>query len=703
VRLTHDDIRRACGAGRGQIEIPCPCCGNKHLTLFGKDDFSCKGGNHPPAPPCDPEKIAAEVRRRLDSGEIRQPAESAKPKKLRPSEQSGWQGFTLDDYCQLKKLDRRLLEYLFGASTVNRRGKPVVAWPYFSEDGKPLATKIRMSRDSHDTYFEPCDPHIPYGLNNPHLKNLIRGSYDLLITEGESDCHTFSCWGMVAIGISGGQGWLPEFAELPIVANAARILICEDQDEGGKKFTAKILKDIPHALVLRFAGVKDPSDLHVKYVDFEDSAFSPHPFVQCVDIAIQAATLERSLRLPRNQQPTPDAMREEAFYGLAGRVVRLLEPFMEADRAAILSNFLASSAVLFQHEAHCKVAADIHYPDDYFLTVGKSAISRKGTTTNLVLSLIEIVQPGFRDRVLRGLSTGQGLIQALIKKQPGNEDAGNETEAPSEAIAPAALVEISEFAELLAVMGREENTLSAVLRDAWDGKSLAVLTRKEPLRVTNVSLAQIAHITSAELTKKLTSTDRANGFANRFLFVFSKRAQSLPNPDTSRLDCTVVAEEIRAALSASKNLGEIHRDDSAALLWNEEYKRLTTRGETMVDSLLSRAEAHVLRLSLLYALLDSSPVIRREHLRAALAFWDYAEASVRYVFGNAIEPEDEKILRRLENGPLTTGEIRRQIFGDNQSSEWVAERMAALQQQRKVRACEKESKRGMWPAWELVA
>jgi len=36
-----------------------------------------------------------------------------------------------------------------------------------------------------------------------------------------------------------------------------------------------------------------------------------------------------------------------------------------------------------------------------------------------------------------------------------------------------------------------------------------------------------------------------------------------------------------------------------------------------------------------YALLDCSSVIRKEHLEAALALWQYCEDSARYIFGTA--------------------------------------------------------------------
>ena len=46
-----------------------------------------------------------------------------------------------------------------------------------------------------------------------------------------------------------------------------------------------------------------------------------------------------------------------------------------------------------------------------------------------------------------------------------------------------------------------------------------------------------------------------------------------------------------------------------------------------MGAILGRPEAHVLRLSVLYAILDQSPVITVRSLRAPLAVWDYAERS----------------------------------------------------------------------------
>ncbi|MCX6911248.1 MAG: hypothetical protein NTY01_24845, partial [Verrucomicrobia bacterium] len=53
-------------------------------------------------------------------------------------------------------------------------------------------------------------------------------------------------------------------------------------------------------------------------------------------------------------------------------------------------------------------------------------------------------------------------------------------------------------------------------------------------------------------------------------------------------------------------------------------------------AVIGRAEAYVVRLSLIYAVLDCSDCIRPVHLEAALAAWRYCEDSARYIFGASL-------------------------------------------------------------------
>ena len=91
----------------------------------------------------------------------------------------------------------------------------------------------------------------------------------------------------------------------------------------------------------------------------------------------------------------------------------------------------------------------------------------------------------------------------------------------------------------------------------------------------------------------------------------------------------------------------------------------------MVGALTSRAEAQVLRLSMIYALLDGEKLVRVPHLLAALAVWDYCEASVQYIFGQSLgDPAADAILEALKAAPggLTRTEINN-LFGRNLSAD----------------------------------
>ena len=77
----------------------------------------------------------------------------------------------------------------------------------------------------------------------------------------------------------------------------------------------------------------------------------------------------------------------------------------------------------------------------------------------------------------------------------------------------------------------------------------------------------------------------------------------------------------------------------------------------------ARGEAQALRLAMLYALLDEKAQIDEPHLLAALAVWEYASASARYVFGSSLgDPVADEILRAVRAAGQE-GMTRTQISG----------------------------------------
>jgi hypothetical protein len=91
------------------------------------------------------------------------------------------------------------------------------------------------------------------------------------------------------------------------------------------------------------------------------------------------------------------------------------------------------------------------------------------------------------------------------------------------------------------VQGRSVSarTASTVLRNAWDGKTLQVITKHDPARASTAHVSIIGHITADELLRHISATEAANGFLNRFLLIAVRRARLLP--EGGHLDPTILA------------------------------------------------------------------------------------------------------------------------------------------------------------------
>ena len=141
------------------------------------------------------------------------------------------------------------------------------------------------------------------------------------------------------------------------------------------------------------------------------------------------------------------------------------------------------------------------------------------------------------DRLKGGLSSGEGLINEVRdQRSEWNRKEGRE-EIVDPGVADKRLMIVeAEFASALAVMERQGSTLSPHIRRAWDGDKLATITRNSPLCATGAHISIIGHITIDELRARLTRTEAANGFANRFLFTWSG----------GRRSCRLVARSMRA-------------------------------------------------------------------------------------------------------------------------------------------------------------
>src|SRR5262249_22106558 len=144
------------------------------------------------------------------------------------------------------------------------------------------------------------------------------------------------------------------------------------------------------------------------------------------------------------------------------------------------------------------------------------------------------------------------------------------------------------------------------------------------------------------------------------MWMLARRARLLPEGGAvSDGVLAPVMEEIEKAIAFARMVTDVARDDLSRALWTEVYPRLSEGEDGLIGAVLAPAEAQVLRASVLYALLDQSRQVRPPHLRAALAVWQYAEASARIIFAGRLGiPLPDAILGMLrQRGPMTKNEI----------------------------------------------
>ena len=374
--------------------------------------------------------------------------------------------------------------------------------------------------------------------------------------------------------------------------------------------------------------------------------------------------------LLRQAAQWPDPLESEAYHGLAGDIVQTIAPHTEADPAALLVQLLVAFGNVVDRGPHFWVeAADRHAANLFAVIVGETSKARKGISLSHIRRLFRAADETWAESLItNGLSSGEGLIwqvrdpieewdskkQAMVTKDPGVAD-------------KRLLVIEPEFGRVLQVAERQGNTLSATIRQAWDGDALRVMTRTTSACSMDSHISIVGHITVDELGRLLTDTQAANGFANRFLWICAHRSKELPEGGNLReQDLDPLRVRLTESVELARQIGAVQRDDSARQVWREVYGGLSTGQPGLFGAVTSRAEAQTMRLALIYALLDRSNLMRSDHLLAALAIWKYAEASARYIFGDVLgDPAADRILMVLRNHPdgMTRHEIVRAFSG----------------------------------------
>jgi len=341
--------------------------------------------------------------------------------------------------------------------------------------------------------------------------------------------------------------------------------------------------------------------------------------------------------------PIPDPA---CLYGLVGEVAMEGSDGAETNPYAIAGNFMTYFSCAVGRAPFLPVGNTCHHPRLFFLHVGRSGRGRKGDAIALVMRIDEAVRSfevALAPQIHRGgLSSREGLA-ALI------HDGYRQGQQQIPAVADKRLwVVESEFANVLQQSRRGGNTLSAGLRDCWDGVDLKPATKSNCVHATAPHVCLSGAISPIELLGLVQHRDLLNGFINRFLMIWGERPQIQPFPrraPQARVDelarrLIEVLVFVRGEANAHSETRPMTFRVPASRRYTQIYRNELNQdtGNGVVDSLLERRAPILLRIAMLLALTDHQWVIDEKHIDAAMAWIKYASDSTMFVFSHSTVP-----------------------------------------------------------------
>ena len=373
----------------------------------------------------------------------------------------------------------------------------------------------------------------------------------------------------------------------------------------------------------------------------------------------------------------PDPPAAAAYHGFFGELVNKIAPETEADPIAVLLHLLVYFGSAAGRNAYRPVGPARHHSNLFVGLVGPTSMGGKGTSKSWADSIfLGADRHWASSRVSSGLSSGEGLIHAVRDR--------DEKDEPGTAVPDKRLCVVEEeLAGVLRVSQRDGNTLIAVLRQAWDGGRLRVMTRNQPLLASDCHISVLGHITKDELSRTLHAVDVANGLANRFLWACCRISRLLPDGG-QQLDFTNEIYDLCSRLERARQRKMLDRSAAATELWHAAYGSLRSTRPGVYGQVTARAAAQVLRLQVLYCLADGCKTVQRHHLESALAIWDYCDRSCGFIFGSGtgsdLADEILDVLRATPQG-LTLTEISNS-FGRHRSAKELKTALGSLKSAR---------------------
>lgn len=347
---------------------------------------------------------------------------------------------------------------------------------------------------------------------------------------------------------------------------------------------------------------------------------------------------------------TPPVTDERMFYGLLGQFAKQSAMGTEVHPVASMAAMMSYLSACMGRNPMLSVGDGWHHLRLYTFHVGRSSKGGKGMALDLLKRIdtaIRKASPSLVPQIHNGgLSSREGVAFLIHDGFKHGKD-----ETPPIADKRLFVIE-HEFANVLAQIKRDGNTLSACLRDCWDGGSIQPATKNSPIWATDPHIALHACITPNEVRARMSRGELTNGFANRFLIIWAERTGVIPFParatdEVVQSFADAFAKVINFGLSGYPAQTEtmiLSLTSDAKKAFGTAYREFAKRhpGGELIAGLLERRAPMLLRIAGLFAITDCVHEITADHIEAAKAWMDYYSASVHVIFAPATDVAEER-------------------------------------------------------------